>query len=103
MGGNSNFSDILCFLLVRLFLCYRRELYGFHDVQGFHSSSTVHGFLESWWFRGFLRGRLFFRETEVFVCFYAFDFFGFLWVRDGRFMDFVILGDSIALPRCMGF
>ena len=58
----------------------------------------MHGFLESWWFRGFLQGRLFFGETKVLVLFYAFDYFGCLWIRDGWFMDFVILDDSIALP-----
>ena len=43
-----------------------------------------------------------FGVTEVLVYFYAFDCFGCLGVRDGWFMDFVIFGDSIALPRCIG-
>ena len=30
---------------------------------------------------------------------YAFDCFGCFWVRDGGIMDFMILRDSIALPR----
>ena len=38
------------------FLCYRRKLYGFYDLRGLHSSSTVHGFLESWMFVGFSYG-----------------------------------------------
>ena len=42
-------------------------------------------------------------ETTVLVCFYAFDCFGCFLLRDGWFADFLILGDSIALPRCMGF
>ena len=37
-----------------------------------------------------------------FVWFYVFNCFGFFWVKDGWFMDFVILGDSIALPWCIG-
>ena len=37
-----------------------------------------------------------------FVVFHAFDYFGSFWVRDWRFMDFLILQDSIALPWCMG-
>ena len=44
-----------------------------------------------------------FGETTVLVCFYPLDCFGCFLVRDGQFMDFVILGDSIALPWCMSF
>ena len=29
-------------------------VYGFYDLRGFHSSATVHGFLDSWLFRGLL-------------------------------------------------
>ena len=29
-------------------------IYGFHNLGVFHSSATVHGFLVSWSFRGFL-------------------------------------------------
>ena len=75
MGGNSDFGEVLCFQLFRLFLCYGRKLYGFRDLQGLHRSSTVHGFLEYWWFRGFLRGRLFFGEIDVLVLFLCFWIF----------------------------
>ena len=102
-GGNIDFGEVLCFRLFRLFLGSGMDLYGSPDLRGLHSSSMMHGFLVSWWFSGFLRGRLFYRETDVLVWFYDFYYFGCLWVRDGRFMDFMILGDSIALPWCMIF
>ena len=98
-GGNYDFGEVLYFQFFWMFLGYRWALYGFFDIWGLHSSATMLGFLVPWWFRGFLQGRLFFRETEVLVWFYAFVCFDCLWVKDGRFMDFVILGDSIALPR----
>ena len=41
-GGNFNFCEVLCFLFFRLFLCYKRELYGFCDLRRLHSSSKVH-------------------------------------------------------------
>ena len=42
-------------------------------------------------------------ETEILVWFYAFDCFCCFRVADGHFMDFVICGAYIALPRCLGF
>ena len=42
-------------------------------------------------------------ETIVLAFFYAFVCFYYFLVRDGRFTYFVILGDSIALPWCIGF
>ena len=89
--------------IVLAILLHGWVLFGFHDLRRFHSSTMVQGFLESWWFTGFLRGRLISEETEVFVCFYAFGCYGCFWVGDEWFTDFVILRDSIALPRCMGF
>ena len=61
------------------------------------------GFLESWWFRVFLKGWLIFGDTTVLVCSYASDYFDCFFVRDGWFTNLLILGDSIALPWCMGF
>ena len=96
--GYSDFCEVSCFRLFWLFLCYVWALYGFRDLQGLRSSSMMHGFLECWWFRGFLRGLLILGETEVLVLFSAFGCFGYLWVRDKWFTDFVILRDSIVLP-----
>ena len=39
----------------------------------------------------------------ILVRFYAFDCFGCFYVTNGYFMDFVIFGDYISCPRCMGF
>ena len=63
----------------------------------------VLGFLQSLWYRGLLRSRLILGEIEVLVWFYGFDCLGGFGVLDGQFMYFLILGDSMALPRCMGF
>ena len=68
--GNSDFCEVLCFRLFWLFLCYVWAIYVFRDIRGLHSSSTMHGFLECWWFRGFLRGLLISGETEVLVFFF---------------------------------
>ena len=40
-------------LIVLVILLYGWALYGCCDLVEFHSSTTVHGLLESWWFRGF--------------------------------------------------
>ena len=53
-GGNHDFGVVLCFRLFGLFLGHRLILYGFFDLRGLLSSTIVHGFLESWWFRSFL-------------------------------------------------
>ena len=66
-----------------------RQCMGFHSLGGLRVSYRVISFL----------GKLKFLFSFMLSIF----FFGFLWVRDGRFMNFVILGDSIALSRCMGF
>ena len=58
------------------FLLYGLALYGFHDHGGFHSSTTMHEFLKSWWFRGFIWNLLILGVTAIFVRFYAFDSFG---------------------------
>ena len=63
----------------------------------------MHEFVESWWFRGFLRNYLLLVETVIYVRFYAFNYFGCFCVMDGHFIDFVIFGDYIALPWCLGF
>ena len=47
--------------------------FGFRDLGGFHTSSSVHGFLKSLLFRGFLKDDKFFGETAILVWFYAFD------------------------------
>ena len=78
-------------------------LYRFHDHGGFHIFTTVQKFLKSWWFRVFLRGRLILGEIMILVQFYAFDCFGCFCVTDGNFMDFVIFGDYVALPRFLDF
>ena len=54
--GNRYFGVVLCFGLFWIFLLYGLAHYGFCDLKRFHSSTVVHEFLESWWFRGFLRG-----------------------------------------------
>ena len=54
--GNYYFGEVLCFRLFLIFLCYGWTLYGFSDILVLHSSAIVHGFLDSWWFRGFLQG-----------------------------------------------
>ena len=43
-------------LIVLAILLYGWAVYGFCDLVEFHSSTTVHGFPESWWFRGFFKG-----------------------------------------------
>ena len=102
-GGNCNFGVVLWFGLFWMFLLYGWALY-LCDHGRFYSSATVHGFLESWRFIGFLRGWLFFLgETTFFVWFYAFDCFWVFRVMDGNFLDFVILMDYKALPWCLGF
>ena len=77
-------------LIVLAILLHGWALYGFCDLVEFHSSTTVHELLESWWFWGFLKGLLIFEETAILVTFYAFDCFGYFFVIDGHFMDFVI-------------
>ena len=67
-------STILFFVL--FFFCYGRMVYGFRDLAGFRSSSTVHGYLEYWWFRGFLNVCLILGQTTI-LWFYAFDCFSF--------------------------
>ena len=86
-----------------MFLLYGWALYRFCDHGGFHSSSTTLGFLESWWFRGFLRGCLILRETAILVWFYAFICFGCFRVTNEHFIDFLIFVDYIAQPWCLGF
>ena len=44
-----------------------------------------------------------FGETTVLVYCYVFVSCGYFLVRDGWFTDFMVLGDSIALPWCMSF
>ena len=41
--------------IVLAILLYGWVLFGFCDLLAFHSSTTVHEFLESWWFRGFIK------------------------------------------------
>ena len=89
--------------IVLAILSYGWALYGFSDLVEFYSSTTVHWFLESWWFRDFLRGWLILGETTIFVTFYASNWFGYFCVMDGHFMDFVILWNSISLPQFMDF
>ena len=55
-GGSYYFAVALSFGLSYMFLLYGLTLYRFHDRGGFHGSTTVHGFLKSWWLRCFLRG-----------------------------------------------
>ena len=66
---------------------------GFCDLEGFHSSTMVLRFLESWGFRGFLRGWLISGETTFFFRFYAFDYFGYFCVTKEHFLDFLIFRD----------
>ena len=80
-------------------LLYRWARLGFHDLWGFHSSATVHGFVKSRLCRGFLRDDQFRGETAILVWFYALDYFGYFCFMN--FVDFFILGVSIDLPRCM--
>ena len=57
-GGNCYLGTVLYFGLFWLFLLYAWTLYGFYDLEWFHSSAMVHEFLLSWWFSSFLRGWL---------------------------------------------
>ena len=68
----------------------------FHDLGGFHNSSTM--LLEFWWFKGFLKGLVILGKTTVLALFFAFDCFCRFWVKDGSFMDFVILVGFTAFP-----
>ena len=76
--------------------------YGFHDLTEFQVSAMVYGFL-MFWFVVLLRGWQIFVETTILVWLYDFNCLCYFLVMDGYFMDFVIFGDSIALPQCMGF
>ena len=67
--------------LLWLFLCYRCVLHGFRDVRGLHISSMVHGFLESLWFKGFLRGSGKRKFLCGFMLLVVLDVFG-LWTDD---------------------
>ena len=51
--GNHCFGVVLCFQLL-WFLGKGWMVNGFRDLEGFHSSFTLDGYLESLWFRGFL-------------------------------------------------
>ena len=44
-----------------------------------------------------------FGQTEVLVWFFASDSFGCFWVRDGGFIDVVILEDFTTFPQCICF
>ena len=84
-------------------LLYGCSLYEFCVHGGFHSSTTIHGFLESSWFRGFLRGWLILGQGTIFKWFYAFNYFCYFRVTNGSFMDIVIFRDYKALTWCLGF
>ena len=71
-------------------------------ILGFHSYSTVHWFLEFWWSICFLKGLVVFKKIAILIRLIAFDYFCYFLVRDGWFMDFMILGDFIAFPQCIG-
>ena len=51
---NQSFGVVLCFRLFWIFLSKGCMIYGFYDLWGFHSTITVHDFLVSFSFRGFL-------------------------------------------------
>ena len=93
----------LCFGLFLLFLFNKLPLYGFLQLWGFHRSAIVQEFLESLWFRGFLRNLMILGETAILLRFYTFDCFGCCWITDGHFLDFVLFRDYIALRWCLGF
>ena len=42
-------------------------------------------------------------ETAILLWFFTFDCFGHFLAKDGWFIDFINLGDSIALPWCICF
>ena len=48
---NRCFCVVLSFRLLWSFLGKGLIIYGFHNLGGFHSSSTVHGLLVPWQFR----------------------------------------------------
>ena len=81
---NCFFGVVLYF---RLFGLLGKELmvYGFWDLAGFHSSSTMLRYLEIWWFKCFLSACLILEQTTILVWFNEFNCFIFLffWVRDG--------------------
>ena len=60
-GGDRYFGVVLCFRLFLdlffFFFFFFNEwlVYGFLYFGGFHRSTIVHEFLESWLFKGFLR------------------------------------------------
>ena len=78
-------------------------IYGLHDLEGIHSSSKVRWLLEFWWFRGFLMGLMILEKTVILVWFLVYNCFGCFWNMDGWFIDFIILGDSPTLLRCIDF
>ena len=77
-------------------------IYGFHNLRGFHSFAKVHWFLVPWPFRGFTSDCQFWGKLRFW---YGFMFWIGLAIcyKDGHFLDFMNLGDSIALPRSIGF
>ena len=84
-------------------LLYERALFGFLNLGGFNSSTTVHGFLVSWLFMGFLRDGKFWWEIVILVWFNGLDCFCYFCLMNVHFMDFLNLGNSIEQPWCMNF
>ena len=76
---------------------------GFHDLGVIHSSSTVHWFLEFWWFRGSLIGLEILGRIAILVWFFTFNYFDYFLDEDGWFVDIMIFGYSPAISRSIGF